>query len=126
MFLAFSEINDKANIEVKSGVSFSFDGEIIEAAFRRIFGENVKYENGNFKYPRCKFKDGKYTCDFDARAGDGYSSKIVSAYKYSDKIEINVNVELLAGDQEDKLGNYKYTFKKENANYYFYSVEKVK
>ena len=42
------------------------------------------------------------------------------------KIASNLTVDEVLKKYEDKLSQYKYTFKLEDGNYYFYSVERVK
>jgi len=139
MFLAFASISDedKDHIDINNSSedmsknTYTFHSAVLKEAFKKVFGENVSFENGDFDYPECKYdKDNDiYTCKFDGGASmTGVSSNMVSAYKYSDRIEINVSAGRYEPSNDTKvdLGNYKYTFKLEDGNYYFYSVEKIK
>ena len=54
-----------------------------------------------------------------------------TTYFYTDinqttKIATNLTVDEVLEKYEDKLSQYKYTFKLDDGNYYFYSVERVK
>ncbi|MCI8548272.1 MAG: hypothetical protein HFJ38_05220 [Bacilli bacterium] len=82
--------------------SISFDANILENQYRNIVGNNTTYKNRTFQTQCSTVKYNASThnytissnsgCSASTTLSEGYFDKILSAYKYSDRIEIITSV----------------------------------
>lgn len=149
------------NLEYPNYVRYVEEQEIIDA-FNKVFGDNATYHKVDAlnicEHYVYESRDNRYVT-YDGGCGDlfdyVYIEEILSAEKYSDRIEITTGVAYCSlyetacyrdyeqkeqienlennedfniNDYLDDIYKYKYTFTKDdNSNdYYFYSVEKIK
>ena len=154
VFIAIQNIKDNSWNDLANVI---LSKEKIDESMKQVFGPNVKYTPvstnddpciyGNFTYDGNTFSYSKSYCENELSSY--YDKKIISAYKYSDRIEItekviyyedNDNIKIvkntngyeIAKDNNpnidnylDKLESFKFTFTKIDNDYYLSKVEKM-